>query len=67
MSVDSPSVTNKDCYRIVADQCGKVLAETPKNQFENIMLGQKGTDNWAIAVSEYAVALISKKGKVHDI
>jgi len=62
MSVDSPSVADKDCFRIVADQRGKVIAEPPKNPYENIMLGQKGTDNWGIAASEYAVALVSKKG-----
>lgn len=64
MSVDSPSVTDKDCYRIVADQRGKVVAETPKNQYENILSGLKGTDNWAIAVSEYGIALVSKKGTI---
>ena len=62
LSVDSPSVTDKDCFRIVADQRGKVIAEPPKNPYENIMLGQKGTDNWGIAASEYAVALVNKKG-----
>jgi hypothetical protein len=62
MSVDSPSVTDKDCFRIVADQRGKVMAETPPNQYENILLGQKGMDNWGIAASDYAVALVSKKG-----
>jgi len=63
MSVDSPSVTDKDCFRIVADQRGKIIAETPKNPYENILLGQKGTDNWGIAASDYAVALVSKKGR----
>lgn len=62
MSVDIPSVTEKDNYRIVVDQTGKVAAESPKNKFENPLYGEKGADNLAIAVSEYGIALASKKG-----
>jgi len=64
MSVDSPSAKDKDSYRIVADQRGRVSAETPKNEFDNIMSGLRGVDNWAIAVSDYGVALVSKKGTI---
>jgi len=64
MSVDSPSVKGKDNFRIVADQRGRVSAETPKNEYDNVMSGLKGVDNWAIAVSDYGVAMVSKKGTI---
>lgn len=62
MSVDAPYVTDKDNYRIVADRKGNVTAEAPDNKYENPLYGPKGTDNLAIAVSEYGIALVSKKG-----
>ena len=64
MSVDSPSRKAKDYYRIVAKQHGNVTAETAKDECENFMSGLKGTDNWGIAVSEHAIALVSKKGTI---
>jgi hypothetical protein len=64
MSVDSPAVNTKDNYRIVVDQGGKVSAEIPKNEFDNVMSGPKGLDNCAIAVSEYGIAVVSKKGTI---
>ena len=58
-------VNDKDYYRIVADQRGKVAAKEPKHEYENFMSGPKDTDgNWAIAVSDYGIALVSKKGTI---
>jgi hypothetical protein len=49
----------------VKDQYGRVTAKEPEDRRENFMSGQKGTDgNWDIAVSEYGIALISKKGSI---
>jgi hypothetical protein len=64
MTVNSLSVKAKDYYRIVAKQPGNVTAETAKGERENSMSGLKGSDNWGIAVSELAIALVSKKGTI---
>jgi hypothetical protein len=65
IAVDSPSRSDNDYYRLVADQWGIVTAEDPNDQYANIMMGEKGKDgNWTIAVSECGFALVSNQGTI---